>query len=54
MRNGRVLQNTMAEVENMRAVVKGGQNPGNRAFQRFAAGHQSQRIKIALHRQTFG
>ena len=52
MRNGRVLQNTVAEVENMRPTTKGFQHLIHTLVERFSPGDKHERIEIALQRLT--
>src|SRR3546814_19972452 len=47
-----IRQNAMAEVENMRSVLKRPTNTPNPLDERSAAGDERKRIKIALDRQT--
>jgi hypothetical protein len=54
MRDRRVGQDAVAEIEHMRALGESGKDPVDRGVERRAAGDQRERIEIALHRQVRG
>ena len=52
MRNWRLRQNTVSKIEDERSTVERLHNVVNGAIERFTAGPQGFRIKIALHRDA--
>src|SRR6187402_2813916 len=51
MGDGGILQDTVAEIEDMGAIGERGKDTRGGLFHRGAAGDQYERVEIALHRQ---